>query len=1214
MSWIPIGPFLVFGPKDVNYLRISRRNEFTANGIIWYIAIEPNNKNTLYVSSRPNTGGAAAFRLDRTPNGKEQFIPISDFLQQTSTTFPQGHPNADPSCIAIHPQNPQIIFMGVYFDRGIYVSTRKGDEGSWLSKRNSPGVVKKIIVDPRPVNHNRPFNENNTALYISTDTGIYKSENGGRAWIQPPSLPGNITAFVAHFPTTGEAQFYAGVAGQGVYHRTDSQMGWTQINFDPSLNVTVGTIYIDYCHFRPSRIYVINTTTNPSGGEMSNLYTCQLPGLLTEVISSSMPILWSYDPLFAVSPNSPGDGINDILFAGAYGIYRSTNSGRTWVDQNIDHTDYHAIAFFPSDPAVPRPGETPIIPEVYIGNDGGLFLSTSLANISFNADRNGYHNHLESYDLTSGDYQNLDHGRQGSASIKYACHPTLPSIGYLGHQDTGIAAHKGSLVWRRINNNDAYQIACAPGENGVKIWCYYGSPFNLRMWTDRGGFVESWVWCYFGSTGKGMICSSITLIVNNARQCIAGIRVKESNGTYTTPCVVRIRQDGIAEQLSQIFQNNVDVTVVRSHPLNDDIIYCVVKEGNNNYSIYKTNQGTIAFGDPRWQMWQQVGTLSSEPTSITIDRSGNVYILLRNSMTTGIGSHQIRSPLYKITTNGRLEHQRCRDNPDDVSIFEKWPTAVSDPVHENILYVSHRSSVYKLTFDSATSIWRWESISASLPGPPIFDIWIANISSIPNQPKLLLRAAVTTRGVWELDLDPRSSATGINLYVRHNILDTGYLDESPEGAPNPYNPMERVWHYQSPDIKIDMQKEIPSSGLPFYQTDPEATPFPIDHIDFGRLKDNSQNLLHTKNANVFVQVHNHTNRSANEINVWILFTRASAGVPSLPDNFWSQFNQNGRIIPNLSILSASLWRQIDGASPFQINEIKASSPKVANWNWIIPRLDPSDLGHYCMVAFIHSRESPIIDTISDLRASDQLNVDLISRRSRQVAQKNLHILPSLIPQGSNSSAQSGIDTSSLDATMDTGLSMVKDYIEFHNPEKSERIASLIFDFSTLPNQIHISIQFSKLKTSKEVSESIAGISKIVKSGNDEKFVKEDGTNIYFSNDVFYAFPSKRVEIKDVIIPSNDFLSAFLRISNEGILEEGSEYAFDVLQTEKEEVVGGSTFLVTIAGKQKNTPISQEGDLDPEKELKEQEHFNALPPDLREMTIARLSNSGITTKT
>jgi hypothetical protein len=54
-----------------------------------------------------------------------------------------------------------------------------------------------------------------------------------------------------------------------------------------------------------------------------------------------------YDDLFAIAPNSPGDGSYDILFFGSVDLSRSVNSGETWVGTGDDlHGDYHAMSFF----------------------------------------------------------------------------------------------------------------------------------------------------------------------------------------------------------------------------------------------------------------------------------------------------------------------------------------------------------------------------------------------------------------------------------------------------------------------------------------------------------------------------------------------------------------------------------------------------------------------------------------------------------------------------------------------------------------------------------------------------------------------------------------------------------------------------------------------------------------------------------------------------
>ena len=76
----------------------------------------------------------------------------------------------------------------------------------------------------------------------------------------------------------------------------------------------------------------------------------------------------------------------------------------------------------------------------------------------------------------------------------------------------------------------------------------------------------------------------------------------------------------------------------------------------------------------------------------------------------------------------------------------------------------------------------------------------------------------------------------VALYLRDNFVDQGWLNPSPEGMLNPYNPVpsDRVWHYLCADMKIDAQQVHAVAGdLPFFQTDPEGTPIPpLNHVLF----------------------------------------------------------------------------------------------------------------------------------------------------------------------------------------------------------------------------------------------------------------------------------------------------------------------------------------------------------------------------------------------
>lgn len=141
------------------------------------------------------------------------------------------------------------------------------------------------------------------------------------------------------------------------------------------------------------------TTENPTGA------WSQIP-----MISPPRPAYGLYDSLFAVAPNSVGDGNNDILFFGSVVLFRSIDSGRTWMDtwpgKDWFHADYHALVFFPADPTGPT------VPAAYIGCDGGLGVSTLMANPNTTfPPAAGDANELANYSNTAV-VQNYNHGKQ----------------------------------------------------------------------------------------------------------------------------------------------------------------------------------------------------------------------------------------------------------------------------------------------------------------------------------------------------------------------------------------------------------------------------------------------------------------------------------------------------------------------------------------------------------------------------------------------------------------------------------------------------------------------------------------------------------------------------------------------------------------------------------------------------------------------------------
>lgn len=1258
MTWFPHGPDFVFAPRNGNFKRLSRRNEAGRQAYVANITVDQTDPATIYVAARPGSGGTSAFRT-RTEGAL--WTPIADSLQQAD-------PNIDPSCIAINPAHPETIYMGTFSNRGVYVSNNRGD--SWGTHNAIPGAVRQLIVDPRTAAVLAT-----TVLYAMTNTGVYRSANGGANWDQV--LAGDVWSLVAHMPATGTAHFYAGVYGVGVFHATDpsAAANWTNLN---TLGIglpahTAGTItepegnfdaiLLGYCPRSPDRVYVwmAKQSCNAMGGGCNQvtaaLYTTSAPltaWTSVPLTSPPGPSYGFYNFAFAVAPNSPGDGSNDILFFGSVGLFRSVDGGRNWQGDAIGfHADHHAFAFFPESPPA---GVTPF---TYVGCDGGLGVSSKFAERTspFTTAPTDFNHDLAYTDSLI--YQNFNHGQQSSALYQYNADPAISALGAIGCQDTGVAVASGALGWRGIADADAGAIAVARGTDGVKIWGNIGAfcdwpGFRIWLWTDRGEYGPGVVQVTFGAGGS-LLATNSNCVTGLDSRCLVGATARREttlSAAITTigvqaatpasmsgiamgtvlaiggdPCsdtsredvtvtaitgttftanftkthtagsrvrievdhsfVARIGGDGVATQISQEFNPQV-VFIVAAAPADANILYCAT----NDQRAWMTNSGSTASSATVWTEIAGSRPAGLSISDIAIDNAASAYVLLVSSVTTGDDEFGITSPLF-LLSGGNWVHQDCTGLPGGGFNFGKL---VADPVQPDTLYASHGARIYKLT--RAAGVWNWQDISDGLPGQWVYDLWIGNIGDT-RTPKVILRASIPTRGVWETDVTAGATETAIALYLRDNFLDQGWLAVSPEGMPDPYNPAaERVWHYQCADIKLDSQNPGTASVAAFYQTDPEGG-FNITHVLFDQLKDNSQNLPGGNRARVHVQVHNRSRTPANNVRVWAVYCNASAGVPALSTspsmgdafNFWGQFTVTGQIIPGLP--ADSPWRSV--GAPVLLSGIDASTPQVATWDWTVPPLASGDSGHYCMAAFIHSPVSPVNETSN--------SVDEMTPRNRQVGQKNLHVGPPL-PSGAGGGG-GGCGGGGMGG-VPGGRSSMREYVEFHNPTNQPREATLVFDFRNIPPALSASFQLTRVNTVAPLRNSLTGVRRVHEpgpGGSVGNWLKEfirwlgwllqwlgcwvenlgrrlvgrplkrcrfrpEGALPDFESAIYDISPASVALVRGVRLEPFGFCAALLEIVNQGTLAPGCDYRFEVQQMEKDRVVGGSTYVVCIEGERK----------------------------------------------
>jgi len=1205
MGWFPVGPDFVFAPRNIDFRRLSRRNEMGRQGLPTSIAVDQSDPNTIYVAESPGSGGNSAFR---SRDGGGSWTSISDALHQTDPA------SSNVNCVAINPALPSRIYMAAW-SGSFYVSSDRGD--TWSVGTAIPDGPSKLLIDSRTA-----ANPATTVLLAASSSGVYRSPDGGATWTNV--LPGNVTSLVGLTPSVGTAHFYAGIYGSGLFHATDptAAANWTNLN-----GAGIGLpayaadnfhgIQVDFCRRNPDRVYAWLAKESTTVG----LYTTGAPlTAWTQIAAVSPPDPGQgfYSFAFAVAPSSPGDGVHDVLFIGSTGLFRSADGGITWVaDGTGFHADQHCFAFFPENPPAG------VVPAVYVGCDGGLASSSKAADpaFAFGAAATDFDEGL-SYS-NSGVWQNLNHGKQSSAVYQYSSHPSVSSASYIGCQDTGIAAGCGALGWRGIADADGGAIAAAPGPSGIAAWGSIGAfcdwpGFRVWVWNDRGEYAPAAVQATLGAGGS-LLASSSNFVVGLDGNCLAGVASRRATtlaapvgasgpqvatpasmadiavGTVLAvggdPCsdaaredvtvsavsattftanfakthpagsrvrieedqrfVARIPSDGVAAQISQEFASNI--SIIAADPGDANILY----GADGAQQLWTTTSGSTASSATVWTEIAGGKPAGIQLSAVTVGPAGQSYVLLTDSATTG-GSETgtITSPLFEVSS-GNWIHQQCSNLPAGGG-FGKL---VADPSQADTLYAGQGARVFRLKL--VAGVWDWQDVSDGLPGQWIYDLWIGNIAH-SGPAKVLLRAAIPTRGVWERDVTAGATEPTVALYVRDNVLDQGWLARCPEGVPSPYdpaNPGATVYHYQCADIKVDARQHPAASVVAFYQTDPEGGS-PLSHVLFDQLKDNSQALPQGDAANVHVQVHNRSSVTADNVRVWALYCNASAGVPSLQKSpssgdafpFWDQFTVTGQIVPNLP--ADSPWKAI--GPPQTVSGIDAANPRVVTWNWTVPALGSSDPGHYCVVAFIHSAGSLINETSFD--------VDEMTPRNKQVGQKNVHIGPPLPPSPGSGGGGTGIGAGG----------RMREYIEFHNPGAAARRTSLVIDMRGLPPSIQTSFKLTKLQTLRPLSQSLSGIARIDEpTGRDRiaglleligRIVQRLGCLLEnigrwlvgrsgkpcpkrgseadaLQPQTYVAEPSARIEVRDVEIPELGFVAAELLLENRGALDEGSEYSF-----------------------------------------------------------------------
>ena len=387
-NWALIGPKMQF-------------NSMAGNGRVNRIRVDPTNANVLYAC----TPGAQLFK---STDGGISWTSISN-----------GFPTAGVGDVAIDPSDPNTLYAttgdsdyyNAYTD-GVYKST---DGGLTWHKLTSLPVVpsggeifSSILMNPAIPG----------SFLVSSTKGIYRFTNGGATVVKVATDGARDLSVMPGNPNIMFAGSYWSYSGPTKFVRSnDNGITWTPIT--SGLPTGAFRYAISVSPVNPNMVYVWTSTQNDFVSQ--GVYCSTDAGLTFKQMNGGSPNMCAnqgnYNFCLAADPTNAA-----TVYAGGTYVYRSTDSGTTWVNLSqgaVGHVDIHGITF--SGPST-----------IYIANDGGVYKTTdagaSFTNISSNLSI------AQSYGISMSSVNS--------------------NIILSGHQDNGTNISTDLVSWRRVLGGD----------------------------------------------------------------------------------------------------------------------------------------------------------------------------------------------------------------------------------------------------------------------------------------------------------------------------------------------------------------------------------------------------------------------------------------------------------------------------------------------------------------------------------------------------------------------------------------------------------------------------------------------------------------------------------------------------------------------------------------------------------------------------------------
>jgi hypothetical protein len=642
-------------------------------GRVSAVAVDPTNNLIVY---RGTAGGG----VWKSTDGGSTWTVLTDGIGDLSI-----------GAVAIAPSNTSIVYVGTGEGAlgldgingiGFIKST---DAGATWTLPVSVTATKFFDLSVHPTNANE--------ILAATNVGVQKSTDGGNTWItkfstyaatdvaRVPGTPANV--IMTAWDISSAAPTWKGF----VYRSTDAGETFTKTGGDtaPFSTTNTGRMSAHVSPASPATVYLLAAAASGDGKSCPTGPVDQT-GIYR---STDGGVTWAFraNPTTGSCPNYSSilagqgwyastittDPTNSaIVYAGGLDVWKSTDSGSTWVKRtswsaspsasNYSHADVHDMDW--------RGTST-----LLVGNDGGVNRTTD-GGVTF---------------------ANLNTGIVTRQYYSIALTPANANFVLGGAQDNGTNVRTTNTTsYSEVIGGDGFGVAAHPSNTTTM----YGTVYETRIFrsTDSG---STWpeIGPSFANTENAPFITPLVMDPNNPSILYTGTNFcwKTTNGgsTWTKTSTTDLG-DGGTRGYTTTF------TVAKSNSS-----YVLVGTGNGSVR-QSTNGGTTWSAAMAGLPAKWVADVEYDPTT-----TGTFYVSYAGGNTGG--------RLFKTTTGGASFTQIDAGLPN----FPIHCVKV-DPTDSSAVYVGSDLGLYKSTDGGST----WARWGTGLPAVSIWDIGILNDGSI----------------------------------------------------------------------------------------------------------------------------------------------------------------------------------------------------------------------------------------------------------------------------------------------------------------------------------------------------------------------------------------------------------------------------------------------------------------------------------------------------